>query len=141
MAFTRHRLDRRRLDRPIDGHSVPVGRRLVLVVLVGLLALVLGACGSGKAAEPEAPPPAAEGVPTVTVQDLAYAPQALTVPAGATVTWAFQDGAVAHDVKGPGFQSKVMAEGTFRHRFTQPGTYDYRCTLHPNMTATIEVTR
>ena len=46
MAFTRHRLDRRRLDRPINGHSVPIGSRLVLAALAGLLALVLGACAT-----------------------------------------------------------------------------------------------
>jgi plastocyanin len=33
-----------------------------------------------------------------------------------------------------------MAEGTFSHRFTKPGSYDYLCTLHPNMAGTIEVT-
>jgi plastocyanin len=59
----------------------------------------------------------------------------------ATVTWVWNDGAIAHDVKGDGFRSEVMAEGTFGHRFAQPGTYDYVCTLHPNMTGTIEVTR
>jgi hypothetical protein len=30
MAFTRYCLDRRRLDRPINGHSVPIGSGLVL---------------------------------------------------------------------------------------------------------------
>jgi plastocyanin len=118
-----------------------MGRRLVLVTLAGLLALALSACGSGKAAE--APPAAADnnGGPTVTIKDLAYTPATLTVAAGATVTWVWQDGAIAHDVNGDGFKSKIMAEGTFRHRFTQPGTYKYLCTLHPNMTGTIEVTR
>jgi plastocyanin len=117
-----------------------MGRRLVLVVLAGLLALALSACGSGAASE--APPAAADnGGPTVTIQDLAYTPATLTVGIGATVTWVWRDGAIAHDVKGDGFRSKVMAEGTFSHRFTQPGTYNYLCTLHPNMTGTIEVTR
>jgi plastocyanin len=113
--------------------------RLVLAALAGLLALVLSACGTSGATTT----PAADttGGPTVAVQDLAYTPATLTVPAGTTVTWAFRDGAVAHDAKGPGFQSEVMAEGAFRHRFTQPGSYDYRCTLHPTMTGTIEVTR
>jgi plastocyanin len=120
---------------------VQVGRRLVLLALVGLLVLALGACGSDT---PSNAAPAAAGNaggPTVTIRDLAYTPETLTVKAGATVTWVFKDGAIAHDVKGDGFRSKVMAEGTFSYRFTQPGTYDYLCTLHPNMTGVIEVTR
>jgi plastocyanin len=44
-------------------------------------------------------------------------------------------------VSGDDFASEVMSEGTFRNRFDDPGTYDYVCTLHPNMTGTIEVTR
>ena len=119
---------------------VPMGRRLVLVALAGLLALALSACGSGAASE--APPAAADdnGGSTVAIQDMAYTPATLTVGVGATVTWVWRDGAIAHDVKGGGFRSKVMAEGTFSHRFDQPGTYKYLCTLHPNMTGTIEVT-
>jgi plastocyanin len=123
-----------------DQGIVPVGRRLVLVALAGLLALALSACGSGAASQ--APPAAADknnGGPTVTIKDMAYTPATLTVGVGATVTWVWQDGTIAHDVKGDGFKSKVMAEGTFSHRFTQPGTYKYLCTLHPNMTGTIEV--
>jgi plastocyanin len=114
--------------------------RLVLVALAGLLALALSACGSGRASE--APQAAAnnDGGPTVTIKDLAYTPATLTVGMGATVTWVWRDGAIAHDVKGDGFRSKVTAEGTFSHRFTRPGTYEYVCTLHPNMTGTIEVT-
>jgi plastocyanin len=120
-----------------------VGRQVVLVALAGLLALALGACGSSGATTTDTTqaPAAADQGPTVTIKDLAYAPETLTVPAGATVTWAWRDGAVAHDVKGDGFQSKVTSEGTFSHRFDQPGTYPYLCTLHPNMTGTIEVTR
>jgi plastocyanin len=132
-------------DRPprtlTDHRLVPVGRQVVLVALAGLLALALSACSSSGATttgdtRAEAGDP---GGPTVTIKDLAYTPATLTVPAGATVTWVWRDGAIAHDVKGDGFQSKVIAKGTFSHRFTQPGTYDYVCTLHPNMTGTIEV--
>jgi plastocyanin len=130
---------RTRQPRTLTGHRLgPVGRRLVLLVLAGLLALALGACGSGQAAEtPQAT--AGTGGPTVTIKDLAYTPETLTVKAGATVTWVWQDGAIAHDVKGDGFHSKVQSEGTFGHRFDQPGTAKYRCTLHPNMTGVIEV--
>jgi plastocyanin len=118
-----------------------MGRRLGPLALAGLLALALAACGTSGAAESE-PTPAADpaGGPTVVIEDLAYRPDRLTITAGDTVTWVWRDGAIAHDVKGDGFQSKVQTEGTFRHRFPQPGRYDYRCTLHPNMTGVIEVT-
>jgi plastocyanin len=134
---------------PITGQPTTVApnqvaairRRRVLVTLVGLLALALGACGTSGATTTTTAPATDQGGPTVTIQDLAYTPQRLTVPAGATVTWVWRDGAIAHDVKGDGFRSEVISEGTFRHRFDQPGTHDYLCTLHPNMTGTIEVTR
>jgi plastocyanin len=125
-----------------DSQGTPRRRRRVLLALAGLLALALalGACSTSKADTTDAPAAANQG-PTVTIKDLAYTPETLTVPAGATVTWVWRDGAIAHDVKGDGFRSKVISEGTFSHRFDQPGTYDYVCTLHPNMTGTIEVTR
>jgi plastocyanin len=122
-----------------DHRLFPDRPRRILVALVGLLALALSACSTSDAATDA--PAADPGGPTVTIKDLAYTPKTLTVPAGATVTWVWRDGAIAHDVKGDGFRSKVIAEGTFGHRFDQPGTYEYVCTLHPNMTGTIEVTR
>jgi plastocyanin len=64
----------------------------------------------------------------------------LTVEAGETVTWLWDDGANDHDVTADSFRSEAMSEGTFRHRFDEPGTYDYKCTLHTNMFGTIEVT-
>jgi plastocyanin len=142
MTFTRQVLDHPitgQRKTPADTKVAPIRPRLVLVALAGLLALALGACGTDEAST--AATAAGNGGPTVTIKDMAYTPQTLTVGVGATVTWVWRDGAIAHDVKGDGFRSKVQAEGTFRHRFTQPGTYDYLCTLHPNMTATIEVTR
>jgi hypothetical protein len=69
MAFTRQRLDRRRLDRPIDGHSVPIGSRLVLAALAGL-ALVLGACAIEEASSAAAP--AEPGGSSVAIQDPAH---------------------------------------------------------------------
>jgi plastocyanin len=77
----------------------------------------------------------------VVIEDLAFAPETLTVEVGDTITWVWRDGSIKHDVSGDDFASEVTSEGTFRHRFDNPGTYDYVCTLHPNMTGTIEVTR
>jgi plastocyanin len=129
---------RNRRPRTATGNGLlPRGRRLALVALAGLLAVALSACGTSGATTTA--PATDQGGPTVTIEDLAYTPETLTVPAGATVTWVWRDGAVAHDVKGPDFRSKVISEGTFSHRFDRPGTYDYVCTLHPNMTGVIEV--
>jgi len=121
-----------------DNEAVPIRPRLILAALAGLLALALSACGTGEASR-SATAAEVDGL-TVAIENMAFTPQRLTIKAGSTVTWVWRDGAIAHDVKGNGFKSKVMAEGAFRHRFDQPGTYKYLCTLHPNMTGTIEVT-
>jgi plastocyanin len=131
------------LDDPIrekrDGGFVFTRSRLKLAALAGVLALALGACGTGDASTPATA--ADPDGPTVAIEDLEFAPETLRVEAGDTVTWVWRDGAIAHDVAGDDFQSEVMSDGTYSHRFDETGTFDYVCTLHPNMTATIEVTR
>ena len=121
-----------------DSGSAFTRRSLKLAALVGVLVLALGACGTGDASTPDAAAESDE--PTVTIEDIAFEPEMLTVEAGDTVTWVWNDGAIDHDVVGDGFKSKVMSEGTFSRRFDEAGTYDYVCNLHPNMTGTIEVT-
>lgn len=122
-----------------DSGSAFTRRSLKLAALVGVLALALAACGTGDASTSEVA--ADTDGPTVVIEDLAFEPETLTVETGDTVTWVWNDGAVEHDVSEDDFKSEVMSEGTFRHRFDEAGTYDYVCTLHPNMTGTIEVTR
>lgn len=104
-----------------------------------LLTVVLAACSSPPAADPDQVPTASDE-PTVTVTGMAYHPPELTVVAGSTVSWVFDDGAIKHDVVGDGFRSDIVDAGTFSHRFEEPGTYDYLCSLHPTMTGVIEVT-
>ena len=114
-------------------------RTFMQATIVGLaVALVLSACGEGEAS-PETTGAATNGS-AVVISDLAFEPETLTVEAGDTVTWRWDDGAIDHDVVGDDFRSEVMSEGTFRQRFDQPGSYEYLCTLHPNMTGMIEVT-
>ena len=119
---------------------VPQVRSLMTATIIGLalVALLLSACGEGDAS------PTATGDdngPNVVIRDLAFEPETLMIAAGDTVTWRWDDGAINHDVVGDDFGSEVISEGTFAHRFDDPGTYEYECTLHPNMTGTIEVTR
>ena len=107
------------------------------VLAAGVLGVLAAGCGgSGDASPPTAQPTERDDV---VVTDMSYQPASLTISAGDTVTWQFDDGAIRHDVAGDGFQSEIVAEGTFHHTFDEPGTYEYVCTLHPNMTGTVEV--
>lgn len=92
--------------------------------------------------------PAAPAVPVagnaVAIMNFAFAPAALTVKAGTTVTWTNKDGD-AHTVTSQGsggpLQSAALGTGgTYSFTFTTPGTYAYLCTIHPFMTATVTVT-
>ncbi|HEX4978499.1 MAG TPA: plastocyanin/azurin family copper-binding protein [Acidimicrobiales bacterium] len=110
-------------------------RRSTLLGIAAIAAALLGACGD----EEETVAPAAPGQATVVVDDLRFQPKKIEIAAGETVTWRFQDGGVAHDVVGEGFKSEVEKSGTYRFTFDEPGTYDYKCTIHPGMKGTVVV--
>jgi amicyanin len=79
---------------------------------------------------------------TVSIKNFAFAPAAVTVKVGTTITWTNTD-QEAHTVtsKNGAFHSPVLNSGsTYHYTFTKPGTYDYLCTIHPFMTATVVVT-
>lgn len=104
-------------------------------VVLTTLALIAGGCGAGGPDPLAAPPVAASAV---VVADDEFAPAAVEVPAGTSVTWTWEGGN-AHNVSGDGFTSDTQDEGTFTHAFDAPGTYAYRCTLHPGMTGAVVV--
>ena len=106
---------------------------IVLAFTMGLAACQTS--GSDKSAST----PAVVDATEVQARDLRFQPQAIQVKPGTTVTWSFEDGAVAHDVKGDGFSSPVRKSGTFTHRFDQAGTFQFRCSLHANMTGRVVV--
>jgi plastocyanin len=84
---------------------------------------------------------AAPGTPTIHMKDDAFTPKTLTVHAGTTVLFVNEDDD-AHTVTAVDgtFDSKGLdTNGTWRHRFTKPGTYKIFCELHPFMRATIVV--
>jgi plastocyanin len=121
---------------------------LLLVALVAVLAvLALAGCGSSTSAPAASATPATSpgaGSATVTIKDFAFAPQTLTVPVGATVTWTNNDSA-AHTVTSADnmttdaattdlFDSGLMGNGdTFTHTFDAAGTFSYLCMPHRTM--------
>jgi amicyanin len=80
----------------------------------------------------------------VSIKDFAFAPGATTVKVGTTVTWTNQD-QDPHTVTSAGsggpLRSPTLQQGqSYRYTFSTPGRYDYLCTIHPFMTATVTVT-
>jgi plastocyanin len=114
--------------------------------------------GGTAAASPSATSPAATATtapatgPQQAVQiggafgNFKFEPATLTVPVGTTVTWTNTTGAphtVTSDTGAPAaFDSGAIntGGGTFSFTFTKAGTYNYHCSFHPYMHATIVVT-
>lgn len=76
---------------------------------------------------------------SIAVRDFEFSPTGVDVKAGDAVTWE-NEGEETHTVKGDGFFSRAMNSGdTFEHAFDKKGSYDYVCTLHPQMQGTVVV--
>ena len=129
------------------------------------LGLVVGACGDddedengGGGATTEEPAPAGGGADEqeapagetveVSMSDLRFHPESVTVERGTTVRWV-NDESVGHDVTkesgpGSGFSSGDpggLQEGdTYEQTFNTRGEIEYVCTVHPpDMRGTITV--
>ena len=77
---------------------------------------------------------------TITMEGVKFAPATVTVKAGDRVVWNNKD-VVPHTVTAKGvFDSGAVAVGkSWSHLAPRPGTYDYVCTFHPGMKATLVV--
>ena len=111
----------------------------VLYALLGLLVTRLVPCVLG-AHLAQAAPTATEGT-MVSIVAFAFTPAEMVIAPGESVTWtnddgaphglAFQDGAPGTDLLLPGAR--------FRRQFERPGTYEYKCAIHPYMTGRVVV--
>ena len=134
-----------------DSWLRPRSPLFVLVTLLALLALATGCSSdsdSGGATPPAAATPSAPsgsaapgGGSMVEINNFMFTPMTLTVPVGGTVTWTFDD-STQHTVTADdnSFSSSPMGSGqTYTPTFTTAGTTPYHCSIHPNMTGTINV--
>jgi amicyanin len=111
-----------------------------------------GMVGQGTAAAPAATsvatsstaaPAAPQAANAVSINNFKFDPATITVPVGTTVTWTNQD-EEPHTVaaKDGSFHSAGLdTHATYSFTFTNPGTYDYICSIHPFMTGTVVVTK
>ena len=77
----------------------------------------------------------------IVVDNFAFTPATISVPAGSTITWTNRDD-IPHTIVSTERKFKSQALDTdqrYSHRFDTPGTYKYFCSIHPKMTAQIVV--
>lgn len=105
-------------------------RAPLVVAVVVLSGLVAAACGTGTnlplnagaTQSAGASPPAA----VVLLRYHSFEPSHVTIHAGQTVEWRFEDLAgIPGDVAFEGFASPVQQGGTWSYTFSTPGTYPY----------------
>lgn len=81
---------------------------------------------------------------SVTIQNFAFSPADITVKKGTTVTWTNQD-STPHTVTetdgktGPS-SGDITKGNHYSFTFDTAGTFQYHCSIHPNMTGTVTVT-
>jgi plastocyanin len=75
----------------------------------------------------------------VNISGFAFGPSSVQISVGDTVKWLNLD-SVPHQVHGSNFDSGQIRHGyTYSYTFTQPGTYNYSCSIHPSMQGTVTV--
>ena len=117
--------------RPSRGAVLLGAVALGLLLLAGLTQVLAGETAVKVAANPA----------TVNIDNFAFTPATLTVPAGTTVTWKNEDDS-PHRIgdKNGTFKSAALdTDDTFSHTFAAPGEYPYICTIHPYMAGKIIV--
>ena len=131
-------------------------RKVLFITLILVIAIVASGCSSTTTTNTTIPAPvqvnnttiinnpAPVNNPnpqtyTVNIQNNAFNPSSLQIPAGSTVKWVNLD-SVQHEPKGNVFDSGPLNQnGVFEYTFNQAGTYNYACVIHPSMQGQIIV--
>lgn len=118
-----------------------------------MLALVAAGCGSSKSSSSSSssgssgtstPAAAAPGTSAnaIDIKGFAFDPADASVKVGTKVTWTNSDSTAHNVVADDGsFKSETLSQGaSYSFTPTKAGTFDYVCTFHANMKATLTVT-
>ena len=118
-----------------------------MLLLVGIVFALKS--GSGDESKEKQATSASESIPadpnSISIKGFAFNPSKLTIKKGTKVTWTNNDDA-RHDITPTGgandfVASKLLSQGeSYEFTFNTVGTYTYKCSPHPYMKGTIEVT-
>jgi len=89
----------------------------------------------------EQPPavPQNNGVAKVLIQNMKFNPPTIEVQKGAIVEWTNSD-ITPHTATSGTFDSRTIeSDKSWRHTFTEVGSFPYACTFHPEMRGTVTV--
>ena len=109
----------------------------ILTALIATIALATACSSSKKSTTGSSSGP---GPNQVFVQNFKFNPNTLTVAKGTKVTWVFKD-STSHTVTGDGglSSSELNSGGTYAFTFNTAGTFNYICSIHPSMKASVTV--
>jgi len=115
--------------------------RKFFIALAAFGLLAGAACGSDDGNDKPSTTTAGGAAPAVSIKGLGttWDPDDVTIKPGETVEWVI-DGSIVHDLKGDeGINHKAASKFTVKHKYTEPGTFTYSCTIHAGMVGTVTV--
>jgi plastocyanin len=116
---------------------------VIIILLMGMLNgcdLLKSLYGTNQGGSGNRPPIATQ---TVQISNFSFQLSTIRIKAGTTVTWIQKDSAI-HTVTSTNpaglFDSRNLAQGQqFTFTFSNPGTYEYQCSIHTSMTGKVIV--
>lgn len=116
------------------------------ILMIGILLVVLVFTGAGcnlyKTSKTDSNSSSTVTAPSaVTISNLQFSPQTLTIKKGSAVTWTNNE-STNHTITADdgSFESGNLSKGkTFQKTFDTLGTFSYHCSIHPSMKGKIVV--
>jgi len=119
-------------------------KKLIALSLVLVVTFILSGCGPTSQTQNNSNNPlptseSATGLNAINIQNFSFNPSTLTIKKGVTVIWTNNDSA-PHQIKSSALNSNELVNGqSFSFTFTNSGTFEYSCAIHPSMTGKIIV--
>jgi len=119
---------------------------VVIIIIIGSIYYFSQNNNSGQSTPTPTPTPSIQGSNQISIKNFSFNPSELTINKGETVTW-INNESTPHDIKGSAiqdsknsFQSAILNKGQdYSFTFSDSGTYDYICGIHPAMKGKIIV--